>query len=276
MIGSNLVRLLGPQTITCDLQQGGIDLLERKNCYWAKDAMVFDCASPTRGIGSNDFLEAARIPMNLLAAKPYHFVYASSSCVYPDDAPLPTSEEHGFSGEPEEANRGYGWAKRAGELACRYSGVRCTIVRLSNIYGPSYNWANPIKHVIPSLIEKMLRGDNPLIVWGSGDQTRSFMFEEDCARLMLALSSEEGTYNLGGTEFSIAGLVHLLAEITKYKGRIVFDTTKPEGPKRKLQDTQRLESVLGKIVTTPLEKGLQLTVETAYDALRNHRISRSA
>lgn len=272
MIGSNIKRLLGNCAVA-DLLTGS-DLLENWH-FSPRPELIFDCAAPTQGIGSDDFMDAARIPLNLLSTKPAIYVYASSSCVYPDGIILPATEEWGLAGEPEEANRGYGWAKRVGELACKYSGVPCTIVRLANIYGPSYDWSKPHKHVIPSLIEKMLRGDDPLIVWGSGNQTRSFMYEVDCAKRMIALSAHPGTYNMGGVEISIRDIVQLLKGIIGYKGQIVYDLTKPEGPLRKAQSTKKMDKILGPLSITPILKGLELTVES-YEAIRNHRFSHSS
>ena len=260
MIGSNVARLLGVPHL-CDLKIGN-DALKILFDY----ETIFDCASPTQGIGSNDFHDTAAIPIHLTRhAK--HFVYCSSSCVYPDWADIPTKEADGFMGQPEEANRGYGWAKRVGELACKYSGIPCTVVRPSNIYGPSYDWSKPHKHVIPSLITRMLAGENPLVVWGSGHQSRSFMYEEDCAKLIVALSKYEGTFNLGGDEMKIGHLAKIIAELIGFKGDIVFDTSKPEGPLRKCQDTNALGRVLGSVISTPLEEGLRQTIAAA----RNHR-----
>lgn len=266
MIGSNVAKLL-PGCRVRDIKNGW-DLRDINECIGMEGNIVFDLAAHTRGIGSDDFSDAARVPLNILASNPAHFIYTSSSCVYPDNAPIPTHEKFGFDGDPEGANEGYGWAKRVGEMACRYSSIPCTIVRPSNIYGPSYDWSNPIKHVIPSLIERMLRGDDPLVVWGDGHQTRSFMYEEDCAKLIVALSKHEGTFNLGGDEIAIGDLTGILAAIIDYKGRIVFDDSKPVGPRRKVQDATKIQSVLGSIVLTPLGEGLRKTVHAAQ---RNHR-----
>lgn len=266
MIGSNVAKLL-PDCKVRDLKNCW-DLRDPNDCIGMEGNVVFDLAAPTRGIGSDDFSDAARVPLNILAAKPKHFIYASSSCVYPDGASVPTPEAFGFLLDPERANQGYGWAKRVGELACRYSDIPCTIVRPSNIYGPSYDWSNPTKHVIPSLIERMLRGDDPLVVWGDGHQTRSFMYEEDCASLIVALSKHQGTFNLGGDEVPIGYVVAILAQMLDYKGKVVFDDTKPVGPRRKAQDTTKIHSVLGAIVSTPLEEGLRRTVLAAQ---RNYR-----
>jgi len=273
MIGSNVAKLLAAPVIV-DLKNG-FDLRHPRDCEIVKSAMVFDCAAPTEGIGSNNFSDVARIPLNLLAHKPKHYVYCSSSCVYPDseEMPIPTNEEWGVMGEPEKANRGYGWGKRCGELACKYSDVPCTIVRPSNIYGPSYDWSIRHKHVIPSLIEKMLSGGSELIVWGNGHQTRSFMYEEDCASLIVSLSRHTGTFNLGGEEISIGELVSMLVDLTGYKGTVIFDDTKPVGPLRKAQDTRRLNHALGAVVLMPFKEGLRRTVDAA---VRNHRTLESA
>lgn len=269
MIGSNVLRQLekaGP-IFGCDLKTGWNAL----NVGEQYDS-IFDCAAPTQGIGSNDFHDTAAIPIHL-SRKAKRFVYVSSSCVYSENAPVPTKEIESHFGNPESANEGYGWAKRAGELACRYAGIPCTVVRPGNVYGPSYDWSKPHKHVIPSLITRMLAGEDPLIVWGSGFQSRSFMYEEDCAKLIVALSKHEGTFNLGGEEIRIGALVKVIADLIGYKGRIVFDTSKPEGPRRKVQDTTKLGQVLGSVISTPLEEGLKKTIDAAS---RNHRSSERA
>lgn len=279
MIGSSICRFLDEQErayIPTDIRTDQRDLRELFQCQVMADDvdMIFDCAAPTRGIGSNDFLETSAIPVNLLSCKPKHYVYLSSSCVYPDAAPLPTTEDWGFSAWPESANQGYGWAKRMGELACKYSGSACTIVRPSNVYGPSYRWDQPIKHVIPSLIERMLAGENPLVVWGSGEQTRSFIYEDDCADLILRLSHHVGTFNIPGEEVPIKDLVDVIARTVGYIGKIEFDTTRPEGPKRKAQDWTNLRSVLPDWKSkVPVYEGLLRTVEAARAALRDNRVS---
>jgi nucleoside-diphosphate-sugar epimerase len=264
MIGSNVARLLDNPDL-CD-KKSGWDARDVRDRY----DLIYDCASYTRGIGNEEFLETAQIPLNL-AQQTKHLVYLSSSCVYPHYTPMPAMESWGFKDEPESTNLGYGWAKRVGEMACKY--VKSTIARLPNVYGPSYDWSNPEKNVIPALIEKMQRGEDPLIVWGSGEQTRSFLYEEDCARILVRLSEHEGVFNLGGEETSIRELVTLLSEITEYKGKIVYDQSKPEGPKRKALDTSKLRAALVNWKVTPLKEGLAKTV---YATARNYRYSQSA
>ena len=272
MIGSAIVRALDG-CLTTDMREDGRDLREKFQCEIAAQGAerIIDCAAPTRGIGSNDFLGTAAIPINLLSCKPKHYVYCSSSCVYPDSVPVPAPEDWGFVNWPESANQGYGWAKRMGELACRYSGIPCTIVRPSNVFGPSYRWDEPVKHVIPSLISRMIAGENPLVVWGTGEQTRSFLYEDDCAELILFLSEKVGTFNIPGEETTIRNLVEMLAHITEYNGRIEFDASKPEGPKRKAQSCSY---VWHRKVS--LYDGLRLTVEAARDALGHNRVSQPA
>ncbi|MFZ3211392.1 MAG: NAD-dependent epimerase/dehydratase family protein [Terriglobales bacterium] len=280
MIGSNIVRLLGPSAVVADVSVDGWDLRNFSVCQMAVEGMdaIYDCAARTVGIeySSNHhgemFYDTAAISLNLLEAARLanvkKYMVVSSSCVYPDWAQVPVLESDGEPGAPESANLGYGWAKRfaeiQGRLYAEQYGMHVVIVRPGNVYGPSYNWANPEMHVIPSLISKMLGGDDPLTVWGSGQQTRSFLYEEDCARLMIALM-EKGTrgeaYNLGGEEVSIGKLTKLLAELCEYTGTIIFDAGKPEGPARKAQNTKKLEMLLGKALLTPLREGLQKTIE---------------
>lgn len=264
MIGSNVAKLL-PAPVILDLKNG-YDLRDPKDCELAAGALVFDLAAPTEGIGSHNFSDVARIPLNLLAKHPKRYIYVSSSCVYPDTAEVPTEEYEGLASYPESANEGYGWGKRCGELACKYSDVPHTIVRPGNIYGPSYDWSRKHKHVIPALIEKMLRRDETIVVWGDGYQSRSFMYEEDCAKLIVALSKYDGIYNLGGWEMRIGHLVKLLVELTGYQGKIVFDSSKPTGPMRKAQCTKRMERVLGKVVLTPIEEGLRKTIDAMVNS----------
>src|SRR5260221_2380612 len=127
MIGSNVVKQLAAP-IVLDLKNGW-DLRNSADCTLAKVALVFDLAAPTEGIGSNNFSDVARIPLNLLAEKPKHYVYTSSSCIYSDAPPIPTPESFGFLLDPEKANQGYGYGKRAEELDCKDSDVPHTIVR---------------------------------------------------------------------------------------------------------------------------------------------------
>lgn len=299
MIGINVARILNskPDALSFADLKSGLDLRYISACRRAveKCDRVFHLADRTAGLGyaqhhhgqmmtdslliSLNLLEAARVE----GAKDY--LYVSSSCVYADhymNEAVP--EYYADSYIPEQANEGYGWAKRIAEKQCRYyyleHDMRTIIVRPANIYGPSYDWSRPLEdmHVIPALITKMLRGDKEIVVWGSGRQRRTFMHEADAAKLMVQLM-EKGAggeaYNLGGVEMSIRDLVSELAHGCEFQGAVVYDTSKPEGPQRKAQDTSKLAGCLGcdgfefQKATFPMyATQFETTIEAAREALR--------
>src|SRR3990172_5145544 len=114
------------------------------------------------------------------------FCQVSTACVYPHDAAIPTPETDGMRGEPEPTNAGYGWAKRMGErLAAFYANetpMRVVVVRPFNAYGPRDHYDVRTSHVIPALIKRVVDGDDPVEVWGSGNQERVFVHAMDVAR----------------------------------------------------------------------------------------------
>jgi nucleoside-diphosphate-sugar epimerase len=180
-----------------------------------------------------------------------HVVMTSSSCVYPDDAPIPTPELEPFVGDPEAVNAGYGWAKRVQELAAGYvardSGMRTTILRPFNMYGANYPWRSDEKaHVIPSLVKRILDGEDPLVVWGSGEQRRNFLHGSDAAEAMARViaAGPDGPVNIGYEEdTSIAELVALICDVTGRRPAVVFDRTRPDGAARKSADSTRLRTL---------------------------------
>ena len=194
----------------------------------------------------------------------------SSSCVYPDDAPVPTPELPLFRGEPERVNSGYGWAKRFQELqAAEYAGrfgMSIAIARPFNAYGPRDVAKGERSHVIPALIERILSDEPELTVWGDGSQTRSFIHTRDLAEALLLLTERHAVceaVNLGSDrEVSMARLAELLMEAADTRKPIVFDTTKPTGCRRKAADMSTFRRLFGKdIHSVPLEEGLAEMVE---------------
>lgn len=177
----------------------------------------------------------------------------SSSCVYPDDAPCPTPELPTFTGEPENSNSGYGWAKRIGELAAGFYrndyGMEIAIVRPINIYGERYLWHGNNSHVIPSLVKRVMDGDNPLVVWGTGEQSRDFVHARDIARLMMIVlerKHDAEPINLGfGHETKIRELAELICKVCDKHPKLVFDADKPQGSSRKVADCSLLRKVTG-------------------------------
>lgn len=239
--------------------------------------VVFHLASRAYGIGyaQGHHLETVahneRITNNLVAAlavhRPKHLVVTSSSCVYRDDGPDTVAEVQVFEGEPEMANWGYGWAKRFLEQKCvilsRETGIPVTIVRPFNIYGERYRWVGAYSQAIPMLVKRILDGEDPVVVWGSGRQRRTYIHAHDCARIMKRLAEighTDGPINIGLEEtVSIRELAELICKVSGRNPSIGFDITKPEGRFIKSADASRLRAVLGDfpIVTVDLEEGLR-------------------
>jgi len=210
-------------------------------------------------------LEAAR--QNLTE----RFVVVSSSCVYPDDAIVPTPELPVFTGNPEQVNEGYGWAKRVQELAGTYYareyGMKVTTIRPFNPYGGNYRWKSESQaHVVPALVKRVLDGEDPLLVWGSGNQRRNLLHASDAARAILTVTEnapDASPVNIGyDDDISIADLVHLICKISGKHPRVEFDTSKPEGRFRKCADATRLRQLTSALrPRVTLEQGIREMAE---------------
>ncbi len=203
------------------------------------------------------------------------FLVVSSACVYPRDAANPTPEEDGFKNAPEPANAGYGWSKRMEEyLGKAYAeefGMKIAIARPYNAYGPRDDFFAPASHVIPGILKRIFEGENPLVVWGSGKQTRSFLYVEDFARGLLEVCEKypvADALNLGNSEeISIGDLSKLLIELSGAKTDLVFDSSKPEGQPRRTCDVTKAKEKIGFQSEISLREGLQRTI----DWYRNER-----
>jgi nucleoside-diphosphate-sugar epimerase len=198
------------------------------------------------------------------------FLLVSSSCVYPDDAQIPTKEDEGWRGEPETINAGYGWGKRILELQAQYyakeHAMDIAIVRPFNAYGARDHVEGDKAHVMPALICKALRGDDPIVVWGSGNQTRSFVHGLDFAQGLMLLTEHYAAadpVNLGHCrETSVRELAERIVTLTGASGKLVFDRTKPEGAQRKSADVSKLRGVThGFVPEITLDQGLVEMIE---------------
>lgn len=222
--------------------------------------IVFHLASRAYGIGysAGNHLSLLqhneRITNNLLDAlvsRPVeHLLVTSSSCVYPDDGPDTVPELAVFFGEPERANWGYGWAKRFLEqkaaMTAQETGIPLTIVRPFNIYGERYRWLDSGSQAIPMLVKKVMDGDNPVVVWGSGTQRRNYLHAADCAAAMAGLVEADfsGTVNIGTEEtVTVLELVETICQLAGRRPRIVTDTSRPEGRRIKSCDATLLRKV---------------------------------
>jgi len=263
-----------------------LDLQDLGACRRAVEGRdtVFDLAARTVGIGYSSqhhgemFYDSMSISMNTLEAARQagirHYLFVSSSCVYPDGSLIPTPEDAAELNRPESANSGYGWAKRMAELLAMFYakeyGMRVAIVRLVNAYGPRYHWDQEEPHVIPALIQRLLRGENPLLIWGSGRQTRSFIHASDVAaliKLVLERARDAQPMNIGWVEETpISDLVAELTGIADFGGTVTYDASKPEGPARKGLDLARQQELIPDFVPQfSLREGLRQTFEAARE-----------
>jgi nucleoside-diphosphate-sugar epimerase len=226
--------------------------------------VVLNLAATVSGVGYSHRHHGEMLTQNLLSAlvpldaarvnRVPRYLVVSSSCVYPQDAAVPTPETNQLDGAPETVNAGYAWAKRVYELAGEYYardyGMQITVLRPFNIYGGRYRWRSAEKtHVIPALVQRVVDGEDPLVVWGSGRQSRNFLHGLDVARLMMICVERDvhgRPVNLGfETETSVAELVGLICEAAGRRPRVVYDSTKPEGQLRRSADATVLRDVTG-------------------------------
>ncbi len=241
--------------------------------------VIMNLAARVGGIEYNRTHQATMLRDNLLIASTMiesarkagvgRFLVVSSACVYPHSCSVPTPESEGFLEEPEETNGGYGWAKRMAEkLGMYYNeefGMKVGIVRPYNCYGPRDHFDPKTSHVIPALIKRVFDGENPVTVWGSGKQTRAFLYVEDLAEGMI-LAVEKypvpDPVNLGtDKEVEIRDLIRKIIKISGVDAEIEFDTSKPDGSPRRNSDNSKMYDKIGFSAKTKLDDGLKKTIE---------------
>ncbi len=256
------------------------DLREFNNCLNAisNQKIVFNLAAKVGGLEYNIkhpgsiFRDNLLIFMNVLEAsriiKTDQFITVSSACVYPRYCTIPTPEEEGFKNEPEPTNQGYGWAKRMEELLSEWYrfefGMNIAIARPYNAYGPRDNFDPKSSHVIPALIKKVLEAKNSIEVWGSGEQSRSFIYVKDFVKGLIKLAKimPKETINIGADEeIKIKNLVFLIKELSNRDIEIKFDTTLPIGQPRRKCDTTRAHQILKFEAQVSLREGLKKTID---------------
>ena len=199
-------------------------------------------------------------------------VLIGTVCAYPKFTPVPFSEDAIWDGYPEETNAPYGLAKKmllVQSQAYRQQYEFNSIYLLPvNLYGPGDNFNPESSHVIPALIRKFVEaqqdGCDVVEVWGTGQASREFLYVEDAARgILLAAEkyNDPAPINLGAhQEISIKNLVGLIADLTGFKGRIHWDTGKPDGQPRRCLDVSRAEKAFGFRAEVGFEQGLQETI----------------
>ncbi len=257
--------------------------------------IVLHLAARVGGIGANRtnagkfFYENAMMGIQLMEQARLggleKFVALGTVCAYPKFAPVPFKEEALWDGYPEETNAPYGLAKKMilvqAQAYRQQYGFNSIYLLPVNLYGPRDNFNLETSHVIPALIRKCLEakecGEPEIICWGDGSPTREFLYVEDCAEAILLATeryNECEAVNIGtGQEISIRDLIKLIAQLTEYHGRIVWDTTKPNGQPRRCLDTERARKLFGFSANTDLREGLRRTIEwylSVYEADSTH------
>ena len=211
------------------------------------------------------------------------FVAVGTVCAYPKFAPVPFTETDLWNGYPEETNAPYGLAKKM--LLVQSQAYRAqydfnSIFLLPvNLYGPRDNFDLETSHVIPALIRKCtearMTGKSEITVWGSGTPTREFLYVEDAAEAIVLASeryNKSEPVNLGsGREISIRELVTVIARETGFTGRLVWDTSRPDGQPRRRLDTSRAEREFGFRASTSFDDGLRRTVAWYHDRVAEGR-----
>lgn len=210
-------------------------------------------------------------------------VIVGTICAYPKFCPVPFKEEDLWNGYPEETNAPYGIAKKAllvqSQSYRQQYGFNSIYLLPVNLYGPEDNFDLHSSHVIPALIRKCIeakqRGSKEIVVWGTGCATREFLYVDDAARgIVLAAEKYNSSepVNLGaGFEISIKDLASLIVKLTGFKGKLVWDTGKPDGQPRRCLDTRLAREKFNFTAKVSFEKGLRKTIQWYAHQTKNKR-----
>jgi GDP-L-fucose synthase len=273
-------RIFVPRSHEFDLREKEAVIRMYEN---AQPDIVIHLAAVVGGIGANRASPGTFFYDNLIMgiqtmqyARLYgvaKFVAVGTVCAYPKFTPLPFREDDLWNGYPEETNAPYGLAKKMllvqAQAYRQQYGFNAIYLLPVNLYGPKDHFDLETSHVIPALIRKCLeakeRGDDHIVVWGTGKPTREFLYVEDAAEgILLAAERYDGNapVNLGSAmEISIYDLAYLIAQQTGFGGQIEWDTSQPDGQPRRWLDTSRAERLFGFKAHTSFEEGLRRTVE---------------
>jgi len=252
--------------------------------------VVFLAAAKVGGINANNIYPVDFLMSNLLieanvcraahAVKVDRLIFLGSSCIYPRDCPQPIKEEYLLTGPLEATNRPYALAKIAGVEMCwsynRQFGAKWLAVMPTNLYGPGDNYDLNCSHVLPALIRKMheaeVTGKKEVVLWGSGEPRREFLYVDDLASSLVFLAALDSVsfnalvdplqcplINVGtGVDVTISELAEVVAKVVGYQGKFVQDVSKPDGTMRKVMDVSKLCNLGWKAAVT-LEAGVALT-----------------
>ena len=288
-LGSAVVRALGAKDASAVIALGSTDydLMRQTEVERMFDDhypdMVINLAARVGGIGANMARPADLYLSNLLIGtyvleearkrNTLKTVLAGTICAYPKFTPVPFQESALWDGYPEETNAPYGIAKKAllvhAQANRQQYGQNAIYLLPVNLYGPGDKFNAEVSHVIPALIKKCVeaieRGDDEIIVWGTGSATREFLYVNDAAEAILLaaeLYDDPDPVNLGsGREVPIKELAETIARLAGFTGRLEWDASKPDGQPRRGLDTTRAEKEFGFTAKTSLEDGLATTID---------------
>jgi GDP-L-fucose synthase len=288
MVGSAIVRRLqaGGYDNLLLRTHAELDLLDQRavHTFMAEHRpdCIFIAAAKVGGIQANNQYRADFLYQNLVIetnlihgahqAGVQRLMFLGSSCIYPRDCPQPIKEEYLLTGPLEATNEPYAIAKIAGVKMCesyqRQYARQYVSVMPTNLYGPNDNYDLANSHVLPALLRKAheakRRGDAEYVVWGSGTPRREFLYVDDLADACVYLMErgyDGGLLNLGtGQDVTIRELAETVMDVVGFRGRIVYDQSKPDGTPRKLLDVGRLHAS-GWRASISLPDGLTRTYE---------------
>jgi GDP-D-mannose 3', 5'-epimerase len=276
-----------------------LDLQLREDCETAArgGAMIYNLAADMGGMGfieNNRALCMLSVLINthlLLAAQKFsaaRYFFASSACVYAADKQLseaivPLKESDAYPAMPED---GYGWEKLFGERMCRHFredfGLQTRVARYHNVYGPHGTWTGGREKapaaICRKVIEAKLSGRHQIEIWGTGNQTRSFMYIDDCLKgtQMLAASDVEEPLNIGSDEsVTINQLVDIVEEIAGIKLKRSYDLSAPKGVNGRSSDNTLILQRLGWAPSIRLRDGVERTYRWIYDQIAASEYVRS-
>ena len=265
-------------------RQKQVDLRILNNCLkiTRKIDLVIHLAGNVGGIGYNQanpgtlFYDNLMMGVNLIEACRVNavkkVVIVGTICSYPKYTPVPFKESDLWNGYPEETNAPYGVAKKAllvmAQAYKQQYGLNSVYLLPVNLYGPGDHFDPKVSHVIPALIKKFVEakktGEKQVTVWGTGKATREFFYVDDAARAIVLAAEKLNILepvNIGaGFEISVKALANLIKNLVGYKGKIVWDTSKPDGQPRRMLDTSKARKLFGFQAKTGFEEGLTKTI----------------
>lgn len=267
-----------------NLQWLRVDLREEADCVAAVQGVndVFNCAASTSGAAdiratplihvTHNVVLNARLLDAAYREKIRRFVFLSSAAVYPPRGDHPLKEDEMLLGEPADVYYPAGWMKRYAEILCRMYAEKLEppmstlVIRPSNVYGPGdkFDWQR--SHVTAALVRRVAERQNPIVIWGTGDDVRDLIYVDDFVCGVLAAFAADAqflTVNIGGGRgYSVKDILRTALTVDSFSdAEVQFDVLRPQTVEKLLVDVSLAHNDLGFAATTPLEEGLRRTIE---------------